>query len=857
MRRFALAPLVVALLATAAHGQSVRDLYRTGQLEEALRAGATDSPAAEYYLALLEKGEAGRALELLPESGRPDLEYVRARALAATGGLDAAESLLRAVDARGGADALRARAELGLLLAARGRLDEAEATFDTLIQAYNGRSTLSEQELVAVGIACHWLGRFDPQLFKDALKAFDEAAAAAPDSVEPVLRIGELFLEKYDSGQAREALGPLLARAPEHPRVLLAMARVHHFDGSPEAEAIAEKALEAAPEHPDVRVFLASLKLEQEDTEGAQALLEEALEESPGHLVAQSYLAAVHFLRGDTVAFQALEQKILTANPAAADLYAVLAEVAVQNRLYPQARDFAARGTEVDSRSWRSFGLLGQNLIRLGQMNEGRAKLDAAFEGDPYNVWIKNTLDLLDRQVDYVETVTPRFRLVIHKDESELLAPILAELAERSYDALEKRYDYSPATPIRIEVYREHADFSVRTVGLAGLGALGVSFGPVIALDSPAARELGSFNFGVTFWHELAHTFTLGYTDSRIPRWLTEGLSVFEEHQSGERGWGDDPSRDFLQALADDKLLSLVELNQGFVRPSFPNQIGLSYYQASLICQLIDERYGWDKMLQLLRGYREGMDTAQTVQATLDKSLEEFNEEYFTWLREERFASALPAFEGPETSTLEALAAGADDHPENFRMQLARGAKLIESERYDDAIPYLERAKETFPEFVGAGSAYEQLAHVYRETEKPRREIAELLPYTETNEYSYLEHRRVASLLQEQGREADEARVLDRARFIYPYDVDLHERLAEIDEEATSAEATARLVRSRRAILALGPANRARAHYALARALIRDGKSREARRQVLSALELAPSYPEAQDLLLELAGGSD
>ena len=542
------------------------------------------------------------------------------------------------------------------------------------------------------------------------------------------------------------------------------------------------------------------------------------------------------------------------------NFYAVLAEVSVQNRLYPEARDFAEQRHRARPASPGS-----RTVPARAEPPETRRRWRPAARawrrpspGDPYNVWIKNTLDLLDKLPDYVVTETPRFRLVIHEKESDLLAPILGELAERAYDALAARYDFRPATPIRIEVYEDHADFSVRTVGLAGLGALGVSFGPVIAIDSPGARDLGSFNFGVTFWHELAHTFTLGYTDNKIPRWLTEGLSVYEEHQSGQVSWGDDPSREFLAALAEDKLLSLIDLNAGFVRPTFPNQIGLSYYQASLICELVVERYGWDRMLALLRGYRDGLDTAQTVEKNLEKSLEDFNAEYFEWLRQ-RFEKPLLAFGGPEHASRETLAAEADEHPENYRMQLARAAALVEEEKYEEAIPYLERAKQLFPTFVGAGNAYSQLAAVYEQLERPDEAVRELTALTEIDEYSYLEHRRLAELLSETGDADRESIVLDRARYIYPYDLELHERLAELAESRAGGpgEHTAQLIRARRAILALKPANRAQAHYSLARALLLDGRSREARREVLSALELAPGYAEAQDLLLELVSAGE
>jgi cellulose synthase operon protein C len=59
-------------------------------------------------------------------------------------------------------------------------------------------------------------------------------------------------------------------------------------------------------------------------------------------------------------------------------------------------------------------------------------------------------------------------------------------------------------------------------------------------------------------------------------------------------------------------------------------------------------------------------------------------------------------------------------------------------------------------------------------------------------------------------------------------------------------------VRERRAILALDPVNRADAHYHLAVALLAAGDRAEARREVLRALEIAPNFADAQDLLLRL-----
>ena len=86
--------------------------------------------------------------------------------------------------------------------------------------------------------------------------------------------------------------------------------------------------------------------------------------------------------------------------------------------------------------------------------------------------------------------------------------------------------------PVQVEVYPNHEDFAVRTMGMPGLGALGVTFGRVIAMDSPSARRPGDFNWGSTLWHEMSHVFILTATNFRVPRWFTEGLAV---HEEGER----------------------------------------------------------------------------------------------------------------------------------------------------------------------------------------------------------------------------------------------------------------------------------------------------------------------------------
>ncbi len=282
-----------------------------------------------------------------------------------------------------------------------------------------------------------------------------------------------------------------------------------------------------------------------------------------------------------------------------------MAEAAVSQRQYQTAVDLAQQAVGLDPSSWWSYGVLGMNQLRTGAVEAGRQSLETAFAGDPYNPWYKNTLDLLDTFGHYERIPTEHFEIFVHEREADLLGPYAAEVAEEAFAALQERYGAVPPTPIRLEIYPSHSDFSVRTLGLTGLGALGVSFGSTLVMDSPSALEAGNFNWASTLWHEVSHAFHLAMTDHRVPRWFTEGLAVHEQHKA-RPDWGHRASPGWLQAYQAGRLHPVSRLNEGFIRPEYPEQVVFSYYQASLVLDLIESRWGLDAVLAMLEGYRSG-----------------------------------------------------------------------------------------------------------------------------------------------------------------------------------------------------------------------------------------------------------
>jgi cellulose synthase operon protein C len=824
--------LLLLLLPTLAcaqqqDGSAAEAALNAGRYEEAIRIGQASGSRGDLLgqrtliRALLEVGRYDEAAE-----AAIDFPNLRGEALRARGRNPEAEAAFRAAIEADGPDRLSAEINLAELLLHRGLRDEAHERLDRFFDYYNRSTRLSSEDLTAVALAVQYLGAQEPQLFQDAVKAFDEAIAENPRNIEPHVRLGELFLEKYNSPEATTALNDALGINPNHPRALLGLARTRAFDGDRnQAVALARQSLEHNPNLVSARVYLARLMLDGEDAEGAETELTQALEVNPNSLEALSTLAALHWTRGDQRRFDQVVARVGELNPTYAGLQTTVAEIAAQQRRYAEAARLAEAATRLDPGFWPAFAVLGLNQFRVGQIDQARASLERSFAGDPYNVWIKNNLDLLDTFSEYESRSVPGFEFMLHRTEADLLFPYLAELAEEAHRDLAQRYGDVSRGTIRIELYPRSADFSVRTVGLSGLGALGVSFGDVLALDSPAARRAGTFNWATTLWHEMAHAVTLGVSGNRVPRWLTEGLSVLEERRARPE-WGSTTTPEFVMTYAGGELPPVSRLNEGFMRPPSPQHLGHAYHLASLVAEWVEETRGFDALVRMLHGYRDGRSSDDVLRRVLGAEPEQIDAEFAAWI-------------APRVRQADAA--------EYFQLLTAGRTQLSEGD-LTGARRSLEAAAALFP-IGGGGSPHALLAQIHQRNGDKRSTADALLRLTAVDENAYEANLQLAALLEELGDRAGAAAALERAVWIHPYDAAPHVRLAELYTELGVHD---RAVRERRALVALRPVDRAEALYNLAEALFAAGDRAGARQEVLKALEAAPAFERAQQLLLRL-----
>ena len=851
----------------------------------ALRGGSYEEAETAYRAALAEPGArlglaetlrlTGRyreALEVLePEAGtdQPPADLLaRAEIHLEIGEGEAAENLLRQhIERVGPASAgssLEAETLLGLLELRRGKRQAGLARLEGVIDAYNTLpgAVFRARELAAAGKAAAALGFQSPGLFRDALRVFDEAALLDPGDPVPQLLAAELLLDKFNTAEAAESITTVLRNNPRHPRGLFLTARLQDrpaaaLDGDAPIDALAQ-ALAVNPHYPPARALEVQRLLEQDrhdEAEDRAVAAVGALPEAPETLAA---LAAVRLLGGEDPELFELEARYLSSWAGDPLFDLALASAAERRRWYREAAERGRAALRRSPDSAAALRLLGLNLLRLGAVGEGRRALEDAFERDPFDALVKNTLDLLDELDGFTRVSAPPFEFVLPAAEAEVLRPYVEALSREAVDSFRKRYEYEPPETLRIEIYDRSADFSVRTVGIPGIGAHGVCFGEVIALESPSARDIGTYHWASTLWHELAHAASMGLTDNRVPRWFTEGLSLLEERWR----FGDGASLPFYLALRDGKLLDIPHLDDGFVRPTWPGQVGVSYFHASLVLEHVEQEYGFAAILEMLKGYRQGLDTSQVIEATLGIAPKALDEAVDALL-EARFGETArglkesgPGGQGTPVHPpqepdrgIGTLVARADAAPANFALQIRAGIALQEAGRSAEAIERLQRAAELAPEYGGADGPYRYLSRLYADAGEPDRALLSLEDHLKRFPAAYDEWLRLAAIHAETGNPREAGAALTSAIEAYPMLPEPHERLA----EAAAAQGLADLeVRERQAALASGAPDRAGALYSLALAHFRAGNREAARRRVLEALEIAPTFDPALRLLLDL-----
>jgi tetratricopeptide (TPR) repeat protein len=804
-------------------------------------AAPTSSPAARA----LNAGQFEEVERLLKGATDPASIALRARAQIAQGHYQEAQTLLTpAASAQPDSDAAL---ELGLLELYLGK----RADGIRRLRVLTGRlSPRSARDFFRLAQAASALATFqDAQAFKDANSYFRDANKLAPNDPDINAAWGELFLDKHNPADAMKSFQEALRVDDSHVGALIGAAEVNTGMNPPAARAALERALKINANSVPALLLQAELALDDRERDRARESIKKALAVNPNSLEARSLDAAIARLEDKTAEFDRLAQDVLKINPGYGEVYRVAGDHLARNYRFDEAVTLVRRALTLDADNTRAYSDLGTHLLRTGDEPGARVALERAFKGDAFDQTTFNQLDLLDT-IDKFVTITDG-DIIMRLDPAEVgvMREYAMPLAKEALGTLQKLYDFKVTGPILIEMFPKHDQFAVRTIGLPGfIGALGACFGRVVTLDSPNAREPGEFHWGETLWHEIAHVITLQMSKNRLPRWLSEGISVWEERRARPE-WGREMDMSFAQAINEDKVLKLKVLNEGF---SDPRLISLSYYQASLVVDHIVDTYGEPKLRDLIRSYGEGLETEAAVKESLGVSLDQLQEGFDARL-EKQYATLRKSLQTPKVEskpTPDDLKKLAETNPESFAVQMQLAVALHQAKDPKGAIQALERAAKLAPTATGDNNPNKMIAAIAGEMKDEPRQIQALDALLKVDASDVESARQLAKLLDsvKDDRRSEEA--YRRVIGIDPFDRDAQTAYGRLALKRKDNDAA---VRAFRAALARNPPDRAQAHVDLAEAYVSAGQAAEAKKEILAALEIAPSFEKAQDLLLKIA----
>jgi len=814
---------------------------------------------AEDGFLLLRKGQAAEALKTAEEGLKEDAEdaawhRLKIEALLAAGSYEAARDAVK--------PALEANEySLPLLWTARealrmgGKPKEAAAIplrIERLMLTRDWDYRTEADALVIFGRALLLSGT-DPKKVLDNVYAV--AQKVDSKAREPYLARGELALEKGDGALAARAFRDGLKGHPDDPDMHFGLAKAF---SSSDRELMAEslkKVLELNPVHLPALLLQADLLIDREDYAGASTLLDKAAEANPHHPPLWALRAVIAHLRNDRSAENKARAAALKSWPGNPEPEFIYGRKLSQKYRFAEGAAAQRRALKSDPGYLPAKAQLASDLLRLGDDDEGWKLAAAVADEDAYNVMVFNMMTLRDHmESKYTTLENGDFTLRMDKTEAAIYGPRVLDLLTRARRTLGEKYGIEVKRPTVVEIFTQQKDFGVRTFGMPdNPGYLGVCFGRVVTANSPATNS-HPVNWEAVLWHEFCHTVTLQATQNKMPRWLSEGISVYEERQA-DPSWGERMSPRYRAMILGEDLTPVRQMSGAFLSPKSNEHLMFAYFQSSLVVEYIIKIRGLDAIKAVLRDLADGT----TINDALSKHvapLDKLEPDFKTWAVQQakNFAPKLN-WDQPEPVMLlpggeEKLKEWSAAHPDNYYMLIREAAHRMEDRKWDEAAVALQKIIALHPHDDQMDGALGLLARVRREQKDTAAERGLLLTLSRIDAAVPEANARIIELATAAKDWTTAAAQANRWLAVNPLIPAPWRALAEASE---SAGDTASAISAWRTLLALDPPDPSALHFNLARLLHKAG-DKSARRHVLMALEDNPRHRGALQLLLDLSG---
>ena len=749
---------------------------------------------------------------------------------------------------------------LGIEVARFNSLEDRVATERATIQRYLDTGQLryaTADTLIAAGRYFSKNG-IDGRII---LKSFyDRVLEAEPGNIEALVATAELAVDKGDFKVVAETVQKAQRSETNDARLDHLMAIALAPTDPPAARASLERALSLNPRYAPALILKAEKEIDREDYDGARETIEKVLSFHPKHPLAFALQSVLAHLEGDFEKARDMRGQALADWKRNPEVDHLIGRKLSDKYRFKEGAECQRRALTFEPTHINATFQLAQDLLRLGDEEVGWDLADQVHQQDPYNVVAYNLMTLKDR-IDGFETLSTReaFKdigpgILVRMDPTErrVYGVEVLDLLIEAREVLCEKYQLELTRPVIVEIFPKQNDFAIRTFGLpGGDGFLGVCFGHVITANSPASQGARPSNWKSVLWHEFCHVVTLSKTNNRMPRWLSEGISVYEERLR-DPTWGQSMTARYREMILGEDLTPVSRLSGAFLNAPSPFHVQFAYYQSSLVVEFLVERHG----LQSLNAVLDSLASGVPINAALAEHIgpiEKLEVEFAEYAMElaESFGTELEFDRDDlsEEASEEEKLAWAKSRPENYwaRMTMARAA--IAEQDFGEAIEHLRWVHDKGASTGEQGGVLELLADCYREIDDVPNERKTLEQLFAVASDALPGLSRYIQMEKQADKWKSVRDLADRALEIQPLAPSLHEIKVEACREM---EDPASALRSLQALRALDPIDIAGLDFRTAEAFAASGDVAGAKSLVIDALVRAPRYRDAHRLLLRL-----
>ncbi len=778
---------------------------------------------------------------------------------------------------------IRSEMELGRYADALATLDAALKRFSTSIELrwlgrevclFNNqleRLTQFDEEIAKMVQQTPWrysdsgsrlvVGRFllkhgaDPKKVLET--TFSVAKKQQPTFAPAYLASGELALDKNDFDLAAQSYEQAVKLDDTDPDAHLGVALAFAPSDAKKADAALKLALERNPSHVGSLLFLVDEHIDAERYGDAEKVLAQVDSVNPLHPRSAAYRAVLAHLRNQEDSekqYRGTALKFWTTNP---EVDHLIGKKLSQKYRFAEGAAHQRQALEFDSKYLPAKMQLASDLLRLGEEEEGWKLANEVYATDGYNIFAHNLVTLQESLAKFRTLEAEGIVLRMDAREADIYGQRVLDLLKRAKQQLTAKYDVSLNGPIIVEMFPKQEDFAIRTFGLpGGAGFLGVCFGTVITANSPASQDNHPTCWEATLWHEFCHVITLNKTHNKMPRWLSEGISVYEERQA-DTTWGQSINPLFRKMLLGDELTPVSELSGAFLHPPSALHLQFAYFQSSLVVEYLVEKHGIDALKKLLVDLGQGV-TINDALARQAGSLDELDSAFSEFARK-RASEMAPdadwsAPERPRRADAALLTEYLKERPTNYAALQRLVKQLLVEKKFAAAKEPLETMRRLYPQDASADGHFVLLARVHRELKETPQERAVLEKLAELSDDNVDLFARLTELTAQAGDWKASRQLSLRWLAVSPLQPAPHRFAAEAAEKLKDHGL---VIDSYRALLLLSPTDVADLHLKLATAFQQSGDLPAAKRHALLALEEAPRFRAAHRRLLEIIKASE